>query len=1438
MEWSAVCQMFVKSRSFNIRLRRKNVKMRTYVKSLVTGGLMVTLAAFSAVAQSDPRTSAVAAWYFGDGIAGETNPITSSGTISYNIVPTGCGARPANRTAQLIAAHFNAGTNLGVSGNQLTVFLRARVPGGSWSSGLFAKRGSTNTLNYNLFGGTTGTNIGFELRTVNGFVSLSFPVSNLDATAWHNLVGRYDGTNAQLFCNYRLMASAPLTGNLIQNAEPTLIGAETDNGSIVRPFTGFIEEAALWNTALNDTQLAYLNNLTATNDAYPTQLLHYRHPDHDVGDVHIRYINGSWVLTYMYLVGTNYFQAELTTLDFLHWTWRNPVHASVSYPDVLPTWFAIESFWDPYLSKWRSVWGYAGMRSSLSDDRFNWYAASPQTLLSDPGGYRRFSDPAITQVGTNAWQMVITMAKTNLSWETGGSIGYATSSNLTQWSFQGDLFFPGNRGVPEVPTLFQMGSKWYLLSSWYSGGVGRPTYQVADSPTGPWSEFTPNSLDGKDVSAATSDAYGTNRILSGWIPLYAWNTSGQHWGGHLCFPREIFQLTNGALRSRLPVHFGDRIRGSQLFPGLVNPSAKSGNWVYQNLGAQMDCYSGSGQNRTILPGLFDRFEADMTFTPNTGTKRVGWLMNWQESGSFFEVGLNQTNQTLFIRTADGTIHADLSVPVTLNAQHRLRVIVEEDMAEVVYDDQFTLAARIPTKLRTTSLGLFTEGGPVNFSSVAVNRLNNLAAIPAPTTTTVVSSGNNSTYGTTVTFTATVTPSVGGPPTGTVAFTIDGVPQSPVPVTPSGLNGIASISTASLSVNVGIAHTVTAQYTGSDFFDATGGVLNGGQTVSPKILKVTGLTASDKVYDGTTMATLGGAAALLPPEPPGNGTASDGRPYTGDEVILGGTPVGTFATKGVANGIPVTVSGNSISGAQMGNYTLTQQAGLSANITPIAIINVPAGQPNIIAAVAAASAGYEIRIATGVYIEANMVSVPVDLAFTASGGPVTIRVPTSVDAVANVVANVTGAVFDGIKFERVTANNDWMRSVQMNSSSAAMFNNCTFTGPGNGVGVILFSGADATFNSCAFSNFNATATWAAAIFMQNQGTGYSDVVLRNSTFDTGCNGWIKAFDNNLNWPKVGELTVSNCTFKAARYLQALKFRDGGSFAMQYDPSKALLFQDCTFEGTTLEIAEFHYTNGSRPTSLKFSRCQFKAYNSTRKMFWFDLPTPIVFENCLFAGGQHQTIMTVWGGPPSVDFYHCTVINDGLVGTPSQSSFIDGYDYGRTFNIVNCLFRCPVNYTAGFVGDAGSSANRNYAVCYSVIDHATPVGAKTQITSGAGYSNTSLASAFINAASRNYHLTNGAPWVNGGVDLAYLFDLDRNSRNQGTAPDMGAYELYVAPAAPPVISVACNAGNVVVSFTGVLQSSENAQGPFTDVPTAVSPITAAPTNSNKFWRSRSP
>jgi len=139
--------------------------------------------------------------------------------------------------------------------------------------------------------------------------------------------------------------------------------------------------------------------------------------------------------------------------------------------------------------------------------------------------------------------------------------------------------------------------------------------------------------------------------------------------------------------------------------------------------------------------------------------------------------------------------------------------------------------------------------------------------------------------------------------------------------------IATFKTASSNI-LSLTGSAAANYT------LTG--LTGSVTITPKNLTATGLTASNRNYDGTTAAALTGTAALLPAQAPGSGSTGDGKPYTGDTLTLGGAASGTFATKHAATNKPVTVTGLTLGGTQAGNYTLTQPAGLSANIAELPI----------------------------------------------------------------------------------------------------------------------------------------------------------------------------------------------------------------------------------------------------------------------------------------------------------------------------------------------------------------------------------------------------------------------------------------------------------------------------------------------------------------------
>jgi len=98
----------------------------------------------------------------------------------------------------------------------------------------------------------------------------------------------------------------------------------------------------------------------------------------------------------------------------------------------------------------------------------------------------------------------------------------------------------------------------------------------------------------------------------------------------------------------------------------------------------------------------------------------------------------------------------------------------------------------------------------------------------------------------------------------------------------------------------------------------------------------GLTANNKVYDGTTTATLNTSNVVLI-----GVLAAD----TNNVQLLTNGYVANFASADVGTGIAVTVSGLTLTGSAAGNYTLSQPVGLSASITP-AVLTISAVNQNM------------------------------------------------------------------------------------------------------------------------------------------------------------------------------------------------------------------------------------------------------------------------------------------------------------------------------------------------------------------------------------------------------------------------------------------------------------------------------------------------------------
>ena len=77
----------------------------------------------------------------------------------------------------------------------------------------------------------------------------------LTANAWHHLLGVYDGSDVKLYVDGSLAGSAAATGNITTSNHPLRVGT---NLGLSEKFRGLVDDARVYNTALNAAQIAEL----------------------------------------------------------------------------------------------------------------------------------------------------------------------------------------------------------------------------------------------------------------------------------------------------------------------------------------------------------------------------------------------------------------------------------------------------------------------------------------------------------------------------------------------------------------------------------------------------------------------------------------------------------------------------------------------------------------------------------------------------------------------------------------------------------------------------------------------------------------------------------------------------------------------------------------------------------------------------------------------------------------------------------------------------------------------------------------------------------------------------------------------------------------------------------------------------------------------------
>jgi len=315
-----------------------------------------------------------------------------------------------------------------------------------------------------------------------------------------------------------------------------------------------------------------------------------------------------------------------------------------------------------------------------------------------------------------------TVMKEGGHWK-GGSLVIARSNDLRNWIVGEVFYYPGNHGFPECSDIFRLGNYWYLLCSIFD----KTCYRIGDSPLGPWRAGRTDSFDGVLNYAAKTISDGQNRYVMGWIRTKSNSKDGGawEWAGHLSFPRQLVQSSDGTLYSRLPDQYKElqgriqyRLKAGQ------DCVVRFGQWEKTRQGL-LTCHS-SLYSEVRFPGEYSVFDGTFEFTLDKGTKCGGVTVQSDPATNHpgYEIALDIRHQLLLFRKHGRHFGCYTCQDLGLEEEEpiSLRVVLENGLIEVFVNDQYALASSFYHFRDNAEVCFFVEEGGARLTDARIYQL--------------------------------------------------------------------------------------------------------------------------------------------------------------------------------------------------------------------------------------------------------------------------------------------------------------------------------------------------------------------------------------------------------------------------------------------------------------------------------------------------------------------------------------------------------------------------------------------------------------------------------------------------------------------------------------------------------------------------------------------
>jgi Bacterial Ig-like domain (group 3) len=524
----------------------------------------------------------------------------------------------------------------------------------------------------------------------------------------------------------------------------------------------------------------------------------------------------------------------------------------------------------------------------------------------------------------------------------GGGIANDGAATVTNCTFTENLA-DGGAGVENTGSLTAVSTTIYY--NWTNGGAGSGGGLSGNSgSTNLYDTIVADNQDGYSGSGSADDIAGT--------------VSGSH------------NLIGAGGSGGLTDANGNQVGVTDVYVGSPNN------------------YGGDTETYALLPGspAIGAGSADIPgiTVPTTDQRGVTRPSNSVDIGSFQDQGFTITvaaggsPQTALINTAfTNRLSVNVSSAagdpivegiVTFSTPSSGASATLSTESAIIYDDEGDayVTATADGTVGSYNVAASTTGAPSSVLFALTNQPSTSSLLS--TMTSLASSINPSTYGRSVTFTASVRSASGsGAPTGSVVFTIDG--QSQPPTTLSVVDGVdeATVSMAALAAG---SHTITAAYSGDASFAASAVTTALTQTVNTVSPAATSIRLTSSANPSTIDQSVGFTAIVAPASGSGAPTGTvvftiDGHAQPPVALsVVDGVDEATASTASLTAGphiITASYSGDTSFAPSVATSDLTQTVNKAALKSTTTTLTSPSelwfvGETVVFTATVAASAG--------------------------------------------------------------------------------------------------------------------------------------------------------------------------------------------------------------------------------------------------------------------------------------------------------------------------------------------------------------------------------------------------------------------------------------------------------------------------------------------------